>query len=39
MLLSAPLHLSVSKAVQYMKGKSGRKLQREFQELRKRGWE
>ncbi|MBR1479582.1 MAG: IS200/IS605 family transposase [Alphaproteobacteria bacterium] len=34
MLISAPPHLSVSKIVQYMRGKSSRKLQGEFQELR-----
>ena len=38
MLISAPPHLSVSKIVQYIKGKSSRKLQCEFQELKKRYW-
>ena len=38
MLISAPPHLSVSKIVQYIKGKSGRKLQCEFKELKKRYW-
>ena len=38
MLISAPPHLSVSKVVQYIKGKNSRKLQCEFQELKKRYW-
>lgn len=38
MLISVPPHFSVSKIVQYIKGKSSRKLQGEFQELRKRYW-
>ena len=38
MLVSAPPHLSVSKIVQYIKGKSSRKLQGEFKELKKRYW-
>ena len=38
MLISVPPHLSVSKVVQYIKGKSSRKLQCEFQELKKRYW-
>jgi putative transposase len=38
MLLSAPPHLSPSKLVQYIKGRSSRKLQEEFPELRKRYW-
>ena len=38
MLISAPPHLSVSKIVQYIKGKSSGKLQCEFQELNKRYW-
>ena len=36
MLISVPPHLSISKIVQYIKGKSSRKLQCEFLELRKR---
>ncbi|MBR1479305.1 MAG: IS200/IS605 family transposase [Alphaproteobacteria bacterium] len=38
MLISAPPHLSVSKVVQHIKGKSSEKLQGEFQEARKRYW-
>jgi putative transposase len=38
MLVSAPPHLSPSKLVQYIKGRSSRKLQEEFAELRKRYW-
>ncbi|MBQ9335036.1 MAG: transposase [Alphaproteobacteria bacterium] len=38
MLISAPAHLSISKIVQYIKGKSNRRLQAEFQELKKRYW-
>ena len=38
MLLSAPPHLSPAKLVQYIKGRSSRKLQEEFPELRKRYW-
>ena len=38
MLLSAPPHLSASKLVQYIKGRSSRRLQEEFPELRKRYW-
>jgi putative transposase len=37
-LISVPPHVSVSKIVQYIKGKSSRKLQQEFGELRKRYW-
>ncbi|MBR1479382.1 MAG: transposase [Alphaproteobacteria bacterium] len=36
MLISVPPHLSILKVVQYIKGKSSRKLQGELQELRKR---
>ena len=36
MPISAPPHLLVSKVVQYIKGNSSRKLQCEFQELKKR---
>ena len=39
MLLSAPPHLAPAKLVQYIKGRSSRKLQEEFPELRKRYWE
>ena len=35
MLTLVPPHLSVSKVVQYMRGKSSRKLREELQELRK----
>ena len=35
MLLSAPPHLAPAKLVQYIKGRSSRKLQEEFPELRK----
>ena len=38
MLISIPPHISVSKAVQYIKGKSSRKLQQEFEKLKKRYW-
>ena len=38
MLLSAPPHLAPAKLVQYVKGRSSRKLQEEFPELRKRDW-
>ncbi len=38
LLLSIPPTMSVSKAVQYMKGKTSRKLQQEFSHLRKRYW-
>jgi len=38
MLLSAPAHLAPSKLVQYIKGRSSRRLQEEFPELRKRYW-
>ena len=36
LLLSIPPHLSVSRAVQYLKGKSSHKLLTEYQSLRKR---
>ena len=36
--VSIPPYLSVSKLVQYLKGKSSRKIQQEFPELRKRYW-
>lgn len=38
LLLSAPPNLSVSKIIQYIKGKSSRKLLQEFGSLRKRYW-
>ena len=38
MLLSAPPELSPAKMVQYSKGRSSRRLQDEFPELRKRYW-
>jgi len=38
MLLSAPPQLSPAKLVQYIKGRSSRRLQDEFPELRKRYW-
>jgi putative transposase len=37
-LLSAPADLAPAKLVQYLKGRSSRKLQDEFPELRKRYW-
>ena len=37
-LVSCPPSLSVSKLVQQLKGKTSRKIQQEFQELRKRYW-
>lgn len=36
--VSIPPYLSVSKLVQYVKGKTSRKIQQEFPELRKRYW-
>lgn len=38
MLLSVPPHLSPAKLVQYIKGRSSRRLQEEFPELGKRYW-
>ena len=38
MLIGIPPHLSVSRAVQYLKGKSSHKLLSEYQSLRKRYW-
>ena len=38
MLLSAPADLAPAKLVQYIKGRSSRRLQDEFPELRKRYW-
>lgn len=38
MLVSAPPEIAPSKLVQYLKGRSSRRLQEEFPELRKRFW-
>jgi putative transposase len=38
MLMSAPAQLAPAKLVQYIKGRSSRRLQDEFPELRKRYW-
>ena len=38
MLVSSPAHLSPAKLVQYLKGRSSRRLQEEFPHLRKRYW-
>jgi len=38
MLLSAPPQISPAKLVQYIKGRSSRRLQEEFPELSKRYW-
>jgi len=38
MLIGIPPHVSVSRAVQYLKGKSSHKLLSEYQSLRKRYW-
>lgn len=38
MLIGIPPHISVSKAVQYLKGKSSHKLLSEFPSLKKRYW-
>ena len=38
LLLSVPPNISLSKLLQYVKGKTGRKLQMEFAHLRKRYW-
>ena len=38
MLLSIPPYVSVSRAVQFLKGKSSGKLLNEFPSLRKRHW-
>ncbi|MDL1989207.1 MAG: IS200/IS605 family transposase [Deltaproteobacteria bacterium] len=37
-LISAPAHLSPAKIIQYLKGKSSYRLQREFHQLRKTYW-
>ena len=36
--VSVPPYQSISKLVQYLKGKTSRKIQQEFPELRKRYW-
>ncbi len=38
MLVSVPPHLSVSRLMQHIKGKSSRKMQLEFKELKQRYW-
>ena len=38
MLVSAPPHWALSKLVQYVKGRSSRRLQQEYPHLRKRFW-
>ena len=38
MLVSSPGHLALAKLVQYLKGRSSRRLQEEFPHLRKRYW-
>jgi putative transposase len=38
LLISVSPGLSISRVVQYIKGKSSRKLQQEFEQLRKRYW-
>ena len=38
MLVSVPPHLSVSKLIQYMKGNSSHKMQKEYKELNKQYW-
>ncbi|MBU0597252.1 IS200/IS605 family transposase, partial [Patescibacteria group bacterium] len=38
MYVSVPPYLSISKLVQQLKGKSSRKIQQEFPELKKRYW-
>lgn len=38
MLVSVPPHVSVSKLMQHIKGKSSRKLQMEFKELKQKYW-
>jgi putative transposase len=38
LLVSAPSYLSPAKMLQYLKGKSSYRLQREFRELQKRYW-
>jgi len=36
--VSVPPYISISKLVQYLKGKTSRKIQQEFPELKKRYW-
>jgi REP-associated tyrosine transposase len=38
MLVSGPAHLAASKMVQFIKGRSSRRLQEEFPEVRKKYW-
>jgi len=38
MLVSVPPHVSISKLMQHVKGKSSRKLQMEFKELKQKYW-
>ena len=38
LLMSVPPSLSISKSIQYIKGKTSRKLLQEFEHLRKRYW-
>ena len=38
LLIRAPSHLSPAKIIQYLKGKSSYRLQREFREFQKRYW-
>ena len=38
LLVSAPLHLSASKLIQYLKGRSSRKLLMEYKELNRQFW-
>ena len=38
LLVSAPTQMAPSKLVQYIKGRSSRRLQEEFEDLRKRYW-
>jgi putative transposase len=39
LLISVSQGVSISRVVQYIKGKGSRKLQQEFEQLRKRYWE
>lgn len=39
MLVYCPPNISVSQMMQYLKGRSSKKLQEEFPELKKRYWE
>ena len=38
LLVSVPPHVSISKLMQYVKGKSSRKIQMEFKEMRQKYW-